>query len=183
MATRRPGSTRQRLLDVALDLFAEEGFGGTTITEVERRAGLAPGTGSFYRHFASKEELLRAAVDREVERCMVEVEAGRAAAPSLDDPQAQEAQLLELLLQDIRRFDRLFRLLFTEGDRVPEVREAVITALKGPGDRVSWAEDPRLVLRITALTGYHLLSGLQGSLVDGVPERDFLRALAELDSE
>ena len=91
MATRRPGSTRERLLDVALDLFAEEGFRGTTITEVERRAGLTPGTGSFYRHFASKEDLLRAAVDREVERGMVDVEASRAAAPTLDDPRGRRS--------------------------------------------------------------------------------------------
>jgi AcrR family transcriptional regulator len=183
MATRRPGSTRERLLDVALDLFAEEGFRGTTITEVERRAGLTPGTGSFYRHFASKEDLLRAAVDREVERGMVDVEASRAAAPTLDDPRAQEAQQLELLLQDIRRFDRVFRLLFTEGDRVPELRDAITTALKGPGDQVTWADDPLLVLRIVALTGYHLLTALPGSLVDGVPEQDFLRALARLGVE
>ena len=61
--------TRERILDAALELFAEEGFQGTTISEVERRVGLTPGTGSFYRHFPSKEALLQAAVDSEVERC------------------------------------------------------------------------------------------------------------------
>ena len=70
--------TRERILDAALDLFVEQGFGGTTITAVELRAGLAGGTGSFYRHFRSKEELLRAAVDREVSRCMAEIAEARA---------------------------------------------------------------------------------------------------------
>ena len=76
--------TRERILDVALDLFAEEGFSGTTITEVERRAGLSPGSGSFYRHFPSKEVLLTAAVEREVERLRAEIAAVQAdtAAPA-----------------------------------------------------------------------------------------------------
>ena len=39
------------------------------------------------------------------------------------------------------------------------------------------------MLRIVALTGYHLLTALPGSLVDGVPEQDFLRALARLEVE
>ncbi|WP_405864783.1 TetR/AcrR family transcriptional regulator [Streptomyces sp. NBC_01515] len=40
--------------------YAEQGFGGATINEVERRVGLAVGKGSLYRHFPSKEALLEA---------------------------------------------------------------------------------------------------------------------------
>ena len=47
--------TRDRILDVAIELFLREGFKGTPITDIERRAGLAAGTGSFYRHFPSKD--------------------------------------------------------------------------------------------------------------------------------
>jgi AcrR family transcriptional regulator len=178
MGLRAPGSTRERLLDVALDVIGEVGFDGATITEVERRAGLTPGTGSFYRHFRSKEELLRAAVEREVERCLAEVAAARLAAPQHDDPVEQEASELGLLLADIRRFARLFRLQLAEGDRVPGLRETIRAALEGPGGRATWADDPDLVLRIVALTGFHVLSGMPGTVVDGVPEDEFLHALA-----
>lgn len=178
-ATRRRGSTRERLLDVALELFGEEGFGGTTITEVERRAGLTPGTGSFYRHFPSKEELLRAAVGREVERCMAETAAARKASSPVDDPVEEELRTLRLLLDDIRRFGRLSRLLVTEGERVPEVGDAVTSALERSG-RLSWRENPDLVLRAAALMGYLQLTETQGPTVDDLSEHGFLLALAEL---
>src|SRR5438128_2202472 len=72
-------TTRERILDAAMDLFAQDGFTGTTISEVERRVGLAAGTGSLYRHFPSKEALLRAAVEHEVTKCRAEMEEARAA--------------------------------------------------------------------------------------------------------
>lgn len=43
-------------------LFAESGVAGTPITKIEEAAGLAPGSGAFYRHFRSKDELFEAAV-------------------------------------------------------------------------------------------------------------------------
>jgi AcrR family transcriptional regulator len=50
--------TRERILDAALDLFIERGVAGTTVSDIERAVGLAAGTGSFYRHYKSKEELV-----------------------------------------------------------------------------------------------------------------------------
>lgn len=47
---------REQLLDVALGLFAERGFHGTSIPEIAAEAGVAQS--SIYRHFASKEELV-----------------------------------------------------------------------------------------------------------------------------
>jgi AcrR family transcriptional regulator len=47
---------RERILRAAVDLFAEQGFDGTSVAEVISRAGVAKG--GFYHHFASKEDLL-----------------------------------------------------------------------------------------------------------------------------
>lgn len=47
---------RSRVLDAAVDLFAEQGYDGTSIAQVITRAGVAKG--GFYHHFASKEALL-----------------------------------------------------------------------------------------------------------------------------
>jgi AcrR family transcriptional regulator len=47
---------RARVLDAAVELFAERGFDGTSVSQVIARAGVAKG--GFYHHFASKEALL-----------------------------------------------------------------------------------------------------------------------------
>ena len=47
---------RTRVLDAAVDLFAEHGYDGTSVSQVITRAGVAKG--GFYHHFASKEALL-----------------------------------------------------------------------------------------------------------------------------
>jgi AcrR family transcriptional regulator len=47
---------RTRVLDAAVDLFAEHGYDATSVSQVINRAGVAKG--GFYHHFASKEALL-----------------------------------------------------------------------------------------------------------------------------
>ena len=48
---------RTGLMQVAMRLFIEQGFHGCSVQEMARHAGMA--TGSFYRYFSSKEELIR----------------------------------------------------------------------------------------------------------------------------
>jgi len=61
-ADRRRSDTAERLLTAALDLFAEHGYAGTSVAQIEDAVGLSPGGGGLYRHFPSKEALLVAAV-------------------------------------------------------------------------------------------------------------------------
>ena len=171
-------STRERILDAALDLFVEEGFSGATISEVERRVGLAAGTGSFYSHFSSKEALLHAAVAREVARCMAAAEHERASLTIPDDPRQQFAVLAQQTLRDLRRFDRLLRLMLSEGDRVPDVRKAITTALQVSG-AVSWVDEPLTVVGVVALFGYHIF-GLVGGPIQELGEDEFIEALSML---
>ncbi|MBZ4017474.1 TetR/AcrR family transcriptional regulator [Streptomyces purpurogeneiscleroticus] len=56
--TRRRAQTRQRLLDAALEVFAEEGFGRSTVDQVCERAGYT--RGAFYSNFTSLDELFLA---------------------------------------------------------------------------------------------------------------------------
>lgn len=56
--TRRRAATRQRLLDAALDVFADQGFGRTTVEQVCDRAGFT--RGAFYSNFSSLDELFLA---------------------------------------------------------------------------------------------------------------------------
>jgi AcrR family transcriptional regulator len=56
--TKRRAETRQRLLDAALLVFAEEGFGRASVEDVCERAGYT--RGAFYSNFSSLDELFLA---------------------------------------------------------------------------------------------------------------------------
>src|ERR1044071_979743 len=66
MVTTGETSTRERIVSEAMRLFAERGYRGTTVGEIEEAAGLAPRAGGLYKHFRSKEEVLEAGIERHV---------------------------------------------------------------------------------------------------------------------
>jgi len=178
-AARGGQKTRERILDAAMDVFAEDGFTGATISEVERRVGLAAGTGSLHRHFPSKEALLEAAVEREVSRCRAETEAAREELLRAADPVERRKQVYEQMLHDMRRYDRLFRLMLNEGDRVPALRQAIWAALQRPVRSPPEERDAVDAVAMAALGGYHLFSMMQGRPFNGVGEDRFLNTLVE----
>jgi len=57
-------STRDRLIDVGLELMRRHGYGATGLQEILKAADVPKG--SFYHHFASKEEFAVAVLDRYV---------------------------------------------------------------------------------------------------------------------
>lgn len=86
--TKRRPETRRRLLDAAMEAFAELGFGGATIDEICRRAGYT--TGAYYSNFASKDELFYALFDEHAGRA-IERAASRLA--NLEDLSPNEDKL------------------------------------------------------------------------------------------
>ncbi len=52
------GGTRQRILDIALDLFITQGYDATSIRQIAERLGFSKA--SIYYHFASKQDILMA---------------------------------------------------------------------------------------------------------------------------
>lgn len=59
-------ATRDRILDEALTLFAENGYDGTSVEEIADKVGIkAP---SLYNHFKGKEDILNALIDSAEER-------------------------------------------------------------------------------------------------------------------
>jgi AcrR family transcriptional regulator len=61
-------ATRDRLLAEAMRLFGDKGFEATSVSQIEAAAGLAAGSGALYRHFKSKDALLAAGIDRQLDR-------------------------------------------------------------------------------------------------------------------
>jgi AcrR family transcriptional regulator len=51
-------STRERILDVALDLFTDQGFDGTSMREIAEQLGISKP--AIYYHFTSKDDILMA---------------------------------------------------------------------------------------------------------------------------
>jgi AcrR family transcriptional regulator len=58
----RPGYDRDGLLDVAVELFNQRGYDGTSMEDLAGRLGITKS--AIYHHVSSKEELLGLAVDR-----------------------------------------------------------------------------------------------------------------------
>src|SRR5436190_13414596 len=54
--------TRDLIVREALRLFAESGYAATSVSQIEKAAGLKPGAGGLYSHFPSKRHVLDAAV-------------------------------------------------------------------------------------------------------------------------
>lgn len=65
-ASRAPADVRSRVLQAAVELFAKQGYDGTSVSEVIAKANVAKG--GFYHHFPSKEDLLYAVYGDLLER-------------------------------------------------------------------------------------------------------------------
>ena len=60
----RRSATRAKLLDAALDVFAEKGLHGASVDDLAAAAGFTKG--ALYSNFATKEELFGAVIDEQV---------------------------------------------------------------------------------------------------------------------
>ena len=181
-------STRERILDAALELFADEGVTGTTITAIERRAGLSAGSGSLYRHFRSKDDVLDATLRREIDRLKRLTEEERAALPRLPDRRSQLTLEFHQCLRDIRRFERLLRIVQRSPQGASRAREVVAHMIGLDRDVESWTTttadpgglSPMVALTvITALVGYHRLGLVRHDLY-GVSTDQFIEHLVDL---
>jgi AcrR family transcriptional regulator len=93
MPPARPAATagaRERILDVASELFYRDGFRAVGIDTIVARAGVAKTT--LYHHFASKDELIVAYLERSNQRFWDWFEAAVADA---DDPRAELVTLFD----------------------------------------------------------------------------------------
>ncbi len=76
-------ANRAAILVAARAVFAELGYGSTTVRDVIRRTDLASGT--FYNYFPDKESLFRAVVEQSAEKVRARVQAARREAHSLEE--------------------------------------------------------------------------------------------------
>ena len=97
-------SGRDRLLAAALRLFAAKGYAATSVADIQRASGLAPGSGALYKHFGSKRELLEAAVAHRIDSIVAAREQYDAGQPgSVEQAVRTAGQLIWSNLRDRAR--------------------------------------------------------------------------------
>ena len=149
----RPGHDLASVLTVAVELFNERGYDGTSMRDLAARLGIAKS--AIYHHVAGKEELLRLALDRALAGLSVVADRARALpAPAIErleylvrgsvEVLQAESPYVTLLLRvrgntDVERaaldrrrgFDRFVAELVAEATRDGDIRpdaDAMITA-------------------------------------------------------
>ena len=104
----------QRIVDVALDLFATHGCGGVSTTRIAKAAGISQP--SIHYHYSTKEALWKAAVDELRRRVDVETEAIAREVPDIDqDPFIQLKASYLGLHQMCVDVPELGKIIFLEG--------------------------------------------------------------------
>jgi AcrR family transcriptional regulator len=112
-SNRLPAARRRRqLLDVAVDVFAERGFHGTSMDEVAEAAGVTKPV--LYQHFDSKRELFLELLD-DVGNYLVS--AVTAAVGGASGPRQQVEAGFEAYFEFVTQQTNAFRLLFGSGSR------------------------------------------------------------------
>ncbi len=114
--------TRERLVTEAMRLFGEQGYNATSVAQIEAAAGLAPGSGALYHHFRSKEALLEAGIDRQLDRrhAMRDI---RALFAGLGDLRSELTMLGRYVLTVLDEESQLLQI----ASRVPSGRSARLT--------------------------------------------------------
>lgn len=177
-----PGKTRDRILDAAMDLFLERGIGGTTVSDIERAVGLAAGTGSFYRHFPSKEAVVVPALERRLGAIFEKIQAERADTATVDDPSERTATELRTLLGDMRLVQPIWTLVMLERTQFPDLVRVFVDGLGMAAWGVDLDNYPERAILLAALSGYHQLALFDGSPYRNVDPDQFIERLVALVS-
>ena len=120
-------ATRERILDAALDLFADRSFDGASTREIAGRAGVSQPSLAY--HYRTKEALWRAAVGRlfaELDASMVDrVDGLRGVDP---------VTTAKLLIRDFIAFSAAH----------PQLHRIITQESKGEGRRMDWLVDEHI---------------------------------------
>jgi AcrR family transcriptional regulator len=123
-----PGSTRERIVDEAMRLFSEHGYTATSIAKIEAAAGLTPGAGGIYHHFASKEAVLAAGIERQLARLGALREI-RQVLGSLGDLKAELTLTARYILAELDSESELLRILASEARHQPQLLKSAVDQL------------------------------------------------------
>jgi AcrR family transcriptional regulator len=136
----RAGGTRQRILDIARELFARQGFTGTSIADIAGELGTT--TAALYYHFRSKADILNALLAEPMVAYARIIETLESGSPSAEDLLGAFVDLTvdsRELAAIIDRDPAVLAMIDEQLSRTSEeMTQQVLAALAGPGaDRAS----------------------------------------------
>lgn len=131
--TQAEKSTRIKLIEAATELFSARGYTATTTRAIAESAGLSEVT--LFRHFGSKENLLRETMEEVGGPALAKVLRSQLTG----NLQADLLLVAQVMLQVMKEKNDAMRMAICEAGRFPELREIV-------------AENPRQLRQV--LTGY-----------------------------
>jgi AcrR family transcriptional regulator len=173
--------TRERILDEAMRLFSEHGYAATSIAKIEAAAGLTPGAGGLYHHFASKEAVLAAGIERQLSR-LAALREIRQVLGSLGDLKAELTLMARYILAELDSESELLRILASDARNRPQLLKSAVEQLVSSmftgfatwiGER---AERPIPAEEATTIATFGL-----GSLLSSRLLRDVLGIPAQVD--
>lgn len=195
--SKKRGVTRDSIIDAGLKLFADKGFDGTSVKDLEAEVGLKPGSGSFYRHFKSKEDLMEEVIHREVERVREYRVLQDQLAEELSggEPLANLEQEMRLGLVGLNQIEQLITLLGREYGNFPtlmqQLRELLVDeSLEFRAEDLANGiaaghlrdVDPKALsaILLSSIVGYHLASKFFGTTPGNIDEELFVSTLVKL---
>ncbi len=121
--------TRAQILNTALELFAQKGFKGTTISDIAKAARISKGLA--YNYFSSKQNLMIAVLNL----LTIEIEQLFSAIQNISDPFEQLRVIIELTFINLEKDEKFWRLYvsFLLQPDVKEDAEAITNGLLNEG--------------------------------------------------
>lgn len=123
-----PTPTRERIVDEAMRLFSQHGYAATSIARIEEAAGLTPGAGGLYHHFKSKEAVLAAGIERQLER-LGALRKIRHVLGSVGDLRAELTLTARYVLAELDNESELLRILASDVRNRPQVLTTAVEEL------------------------------------------------------
>jgi AcrR family transcriptional regulator len=185
--------TRDRIVVEAMRLFAENGYEGTSVANIEAAAGLAKGSGGLYKHFESKRAVLVEGVSRllaaggDLREILGHPSAAPVALPDMLrriakaglDRLEQERDFNRVLVRDLDRFPDLLARAREEEIALNHRQLTAWLAAQAGTRRRDWSAIAAVLIGATA--HYWLLRDIfGGEHPTGVSESAYVDAMADL---
>ena len=175
-------TTREQLLKIAVEMFAENGFAGTSLRSIAKKAGVSPAL--LIHHFGTKEALIKEAISETLGAWV----AGEKAA-MLDDESKQLQNWRALMEKGTTPLNFFRQVLLAGGEYSQRLFSAAVSEsenlleqMKSAG-RLRDVKDPKTTALMLTLSGLgsvlvmdHIERILGGSIASGPVARKLMNA-------
>lgn len=120
--------TRAEILDAAINLFARQGFAQTSMTDLSRAIHMTQG--ALYWHFASKEDLLVAAIDELYTRLVTQLRGTAEWARGEGDPLETLDTLIHRVARVVEKQQQLLLFVGIVGAEAMDTNERIEKAVR-----------------------------------------------------